>query len=231
MSTGKARTYEAFDRASWELRFERFVAQRSSQADVAHDIAHVRWVVANAELLALSEYARPEIVLPAAWLHDCVAVPKDSSRRGAASALAARTAGGFLRGTAYPAKLVPAVCHAIEAHSFSAGVKPRTREAGVVRDADCLDALSAVGIARCLMLGGATGRALYDPSEPFPEMRPPDDTTNVLDHFYLKLLRLVDTMTTAAGLAEARRRTAFMREYLRQLGQEIQSNHEPQERA
>ena len=62
------------------------------------------------------------------------------------------------------------------------------------------------------------GRALYDLREPFPETRTPEDTDNVLDHFYLKLLRLADTMTTTAGRAEARRRTAFMHEYFRQLG-------------
>ncbi len=93
------------------------------------------------------------------------------------------------------------VRHAIEAHSFSARVTPRTREAMVVQNTDRLDALGAVGIARCLMLGGAMGRPLYDPAEPFPDARIPDDTANVLDHFYVKLLHIYSTMTTAAGRA------------------------------
>lgn len=207
------------DLALWEDRFERFVTQGTS--DAAHDLAHVLRVVANAKRLAGSERARLEVVLPAAWLHDCVTVPKDSPQRREASALAARIAGEFLRDTAYPAGLIPAVEHAIEAHSFSARIPPRTPEARVVQDADRLDALGAVGIARCLMLGGAMGRALYDPSEPFPKVRRPDDSTNVLDHFYLKLFGLADTMTTEAGRKEARSRTAFMREYVRQLGAEL----------
>jgi len=207
------------DLALWEARFERFVTRSAS--DAAHDLTHVLRVVANARRLAAPEGARLEVVLPAAWLHDCVTVPKDSPQRGEASALAARTAGEFLRESAYPAGLIPAVEHAIEAHSFSARIPPKTPEARVVQDADRLDALGAVGIARCLMLGGAMGRALYDPSEPFPKVRRPDDSANVLDHFYLKLFRLADTMTTEAGREEARNRTAFMREYVRQLGAEL----------
>jgi uncharacterized protein len=124
------------------------------------------------------------------------------------------------------------VWQAIEAHSFSANIKPRTREAMVVQDADrldALDALGAVGIARCLMLGGAMGRPLYDPDESFPNARTLDDAANVLDHFYVKLLHLSSTMTTPAGQAEARRRTKFMREYLRQLGWEIRADYEPEE--
>jgi uncharacterized protein len=209
----------------WEPRFERFAAQRSSQTDVAHDLAHVRRVVSNAKRLAASEDVRMEIVLPAAWLHDCVNIAKDSPMRSTASALAARTADDFLHDSSYPAELIPDVRHAIETHSFSANITPRTREAMVVQDADRLDALGTVGIARCLMLGGAMGRPLYDPDEPFPEVRIPDDASNVLDHFYVKLLHISSTMTTVAGRAEARRRTEFMHEYLRQLGWEIRADY------
>lgn len=210
----------------WESRFERFVAQSRSLTDVAHDLLHVRRVVANARELTALEGARPEIVLPAAWLHDCVAVPKHSPQRGVASVLAARAAGTFLRDSSYLDESVPEIEHAIEAHSFSAGIAPRTREAMVVQDADRLDALGAIGIARCLMVSGAMGKTLYDPCDPFSHVRIPDDTTNVLDHFYVKLLKLVDTMTTTAGRVEARRRTGFMQQYLQQLGHDIQPGFE-----
>ena len=219
------------DWSLWEPRFKRILARRSSRADAAHDLAHVRRVVAIAKRLAASENARLEIVLPAAWLHDCVTIPKDSPQRRAASAMAAQAAGDFLRGSAYPAELVPDVEHAIEAHSFSAQVAPETREAMVVQDADRLDALGAIGSARCLTLGGAMGRELYDSRDPFPETRTPNEEANVLDHFYLKLFRLADTMNTVVGQAEAWRRTAFMHEYLRQLGKEIQVGYELEERA
>jgi uncharacterized protein len=191
----------------WEPHFEQFIAQRSSLTDVAHDLAHVCRVVSNAKRLAASEDARMEIVLPAAWLHDCATVAKDSPLRRTASALAARTADDFLRDSGYLAGLIPDVRHAIEAHIFSANMTPRTREAMVVQDADRLDALGAVGIARCLVLGGVMGRPLYDPDEPIPDARTPDDAANVLDHFYVKLLHISSTMTTAAGQVEACRRT------------------------
>lgn len=216
-----AREIPPLDLSLWEPRFEGFVEQSGSGSDGAHDLAHVHRVVANARRLAALEGARLEVVLPAAWLHDCVVVSKDSALRAAASSLAAEKAGDFLRGSGYPARLIPGVEHAVRAHSFSARIPPRTREAEVVQDADRLDALGAIGIARCLAVGAALGRRLYDPREPFPETRPPDDKTNTLDHFYLKLFRLADTMTTAAGKAEAQRRTAFMREYIAQLRREI----------
>lgn len=205
----------------WEERFVHFLARDGAPADPAHDLAHVQRVVAAATRLAAAEGADPAIVLPAAWLHDCVAVPKDSPRRATASRLAAAAAVAFLRERGYPEHHLPAIAHAIEAHSFSAGLAPRTAEARVAQDADRLDALGAIGIARCLALGGAAGRALYAADEPFPIARRPDDGAFVLDHFYVKLLGLADTMQTAAGRAEARERTAFMRHFLRQLGREI----------
>ena len=69
---------------------------------------------------------------------------------------------------------------------------------------------------------------MYDPREPFPDTRLPDDTANVLDHFYLKLLQISGTMTTAARRTEARGRTAFMRFYLRRLGREVRAGYEPE---
>ncbi len=205
----------------WEHRCEAFLRECLAGADAAHDLAHVRRVVTAARRLAEGEGARLDVVLPAAWLHDCVTVPKDSERRATASTEAAALAGSFLSEAGYPERLIPAVRHAVEAHSFSAGIPPETLEAKVVQDADRLDALGAVGIARCFMVGGSLGLALHDPGEPFPERRPPDDSAWTLDHFYVKLLKLPDTMQTEAGRAEARRRARFMEDYLSRLRAEI----------
>ena len=205
----------------WEHRFAAFLDQHAHEADAAHDSAHIQRVVANARRLAQAENASLEVVLPAAWLHDCVAVPKDSPQRSAASRMAASAAGDFLRSCGYPEEYIPATRHAIEAHSFTARLEPRTIEAKVVQDADRLDSLGAIGIARTLMLGGAMGKPLYDSIEPLPVTRQPDDRLNTIDHFYTKLLTLADTMQTALGRAEAQTRTAFMKAYLHQLAQEI----------
>ncbi|HEV2804094.1 MAG TPA: HD domain-containing protein [Chthoniobacterales bacterium] len=205
----------------WEARFAAFLAGESNANDSAHDQGHVRRVVASAKKLAAAEGADLAVVLPAAWLHDCVVIAKNSPQRASASRLAADRAGEFLRAAGYPAQHVPAIEHAIEAHSFSAGVAPRTIEAKVVQDADRLEALGAVGIARTLITGGANGTPFYDFSEPFPVTRVADDRTNIIDHFFTKLLKLADTMQTASGRAVAAQRAEFLKQFLTQLGTEI----------
>lgn len=205
----------------WEARFAAFLADQPSASDGAHDEGHVRRVVASAKKLAAAEDAELAVVVPAAWLHDCVAIAKNSPQRSSASRLAADRAGAFLRGAGYPAEHIPAVEHAIEAHSFSASVMPQTIEAKVVQDADRLEALGAVGIARTLITGGANGTPFYDFSEPFPVTRVADDRTSIIDHFFTKLLTLAERMQTASGRAAAQQRAEFLRQFLTQLGAEI----------
>lgn len=209
----------------WARLFEAFLGERR-RGDEAHGLDHVHRVVANARRLAATEGARLEVVLPAAWLHDCAMVPKDSPHRSTASARAARRAREWLESVGYPADLLEEIEHAIAAHSFSAGLSPRTIEAKVVQDADRLDALGAVGIARCMMLGASLGRPLYDSDDPFCERRDPGDEVSTIDHFYTKLLRLSDSMQTESGRKEAARRTEFMHFYLRELAAEISVENE-----
>jgi uncharacterized protein len=206
--------------AAWERRFADWLATHGP-GDAAHDDAHVRRVVANAKRLAASEGADLAVVLPAAWLHDCVSVPKNSPDRPRASRLAAAAAADWLRAVGYDLADIEAIAHAIAAHSFTAAIPPETVEARVVQDADRLDALGAVGIARTLMLGGAMGNALYAAEDPFCHTRTPDDSRSAIDHFYTKLLGLAATMQTPAGRAEADARTAHMRDFLAQLAREI----------
>ncbi|HEY5751898.1 MAG TPA: HD domain-containing protein [Chthoniobacterales bacterium] len=204
----------------WSSLFENWIASGET-ADVAHDLAHIRRVVQMAGRLAEAEEATLEIVMPAAWLHDCVTTPKSSSDRQKASRWAADRAIGFLAEVGYPLEFHGAIHHAIEAHSFSSGIEPRTIEAKVVQDADRLDALGALGIARCFALGGAMGSAIYSESDPFCAVREPDDRRFTLDHFPAKLLKLAGGMQTASGRAEAAWRMSFMESYLARLREEI----------
>ncbi|PSQ74790.1 MAG: hydrolase [Bacteroidetes bacterium QH_9_64_21] len=205
----------------WTDRFADFLDAQAADADAAHDRAHVTRVVTTARRLAEDEEAQMDVVVPAAWLHDCVVVPKDAPDRAEASRRAAEAARTFLKSEGYPDQWIPDIEHAIAAHSYSGDVAPDTTEAKVVQDADRLDALGAIGIARCFTVGGALDQSLYDPDDPFCDDRAPDDDTYTLDHFYAKLLRLPDTMQTEAGRAKAERRAAFLREYLDQLRDEI----------
>ena len=189
--------------------------------DPAHDFTHVQRVVENTNRLTISEKGNAEITLPAAWLHDCVSVAKDSPLRKQASRLAADEAVRFLQSQNYPEALLPQVHHAIEAHSFSANIATETLEAKIVQDADRLEALGAIGITRCFLTGGSLGTALYKPDDPFAEQREPNDKQYTLDHFYCKLLGLAETMNTNAGKSEALKRTQYMQDFLYQLGTEI----------
>jgi len=190
-------------------------------SDAAHDISHVKRVVKNVIYLTDIERANFFITVPSAWLHDCVAMAKDSPLRAQGSRMAAEAATKFLADKGYPEDLLPEVFHAIEAHSYTANIPTRTLEADVVQDADRLDSLGAIGIARCLLVGGRLNRPLFNHEDPFCDGRDPDDGQFTIDHFYAKLFKLPGTMKTRAGRSEAQRRADLMQRYLDDLRKEI----------
>lgn len=211
-------------KSEFEIHWEPIFLQllhRHAVADAAHDLEHIRRVVANARRLCLAEGADWLVVMPAAWLHDCVVVPKSSPQRTQASRLAAAQAVTWLNAENWPHGRLDEISHAIEAHSFSASIPPRSLEAQVVQDADRLDALGAIGLSRTLLLGAEMQRIFYSPEDPFCKVRTPDDSVYTLDHCYRKLLTLEGTMQTKSGRAEAVDRTEFIRQFLHQLEQEI----------
>lgn len=177
----------------------------------------------TAKHLAREEQGRLEIILPAAWLHDWVNVPKNDPRRSQASRLSAQGAIEFLRSSGYPADdaLLGEIGHAIESHSFSARIEPRSLEAAIVQDADRLDGIGALGIARCFAVGGMLGRRFYDPKDPQAQSRGWDDLVNTVDHFYVKLFEVARTLKTPAGRREGERRAETMRVFLQEFFREI----------
>lgn len=203
-----------------EATFSAYLDEQMA-TDPAHDRQHIKRVVRMARRLAEAEGANLAIVIPAAWLHDCVTLPKNAPNRHEASRLAAAEAVRFLRSIAYPEQHLDEIAHAITAHSFSAGIPATTLEAKVVQDADRLDAIGAIGVARCLLIGGVLARPLYHPDDPFCENREPDDLKYTMDHFYRKLLKIGQTLHTQAARDEAARRNAFMQTFLDQLRHEI----------
>ena len=207
--------------ARWEAAIVAACRPGLGAADPAHDEGHLRRVLAMARRIAAEEGSHDSAVLTAAaLLHDLGAPPKDSPLRPRASLLSARLALGLLRGLGFPEALLPGVAHAVEAHSHSAGVEPTTPEACALQDADRLDALGAVGVARCFAVGGAIGRALADPDDPLAERRPPDNGRWGLDHLQTKLLRLPEGMRTGAGRRIAGERAAFVLAFLRRMAEE-----------
>ena len=178
-------------------------------------------MVASSRELGRVENADFQVLIPAAWLHDCVTVPKSSSQRSKASLLAADRAIEFLDANEYPSQTFEPIHHAIVAHSFSARVAPESIEAKVLQDADRLDALGAIGLSRCLYVCASLERELYEAVDPFCREREPDDSSYALDHFLTKLLKLEHMMNTEAGREEAGKRSDFLRLYLKQLESEL----------
>ena len=208
----------------WRPRLAQLAAQAVADQgpDGAHDLNHFERVWRNAQAL-LAQYRQADalVVLAACYLHDLVNVPKDDPRRSSASRLSAELARERLAAMGFPADKLAAVAHAIEAHSFSAGVPATTLEARIVQDADRLDGLGAVGLARMFYIAGRMGSALAHGSDPLALDRQLDDKSYSLDHIEAKLARLPGMMQTDAGrrLAEGRLatltafRTAFAAEW------------------
>jgi uncharacterized protein len=189
--------------------------------DGAHDLAHIRRVWVNAFAIAAEEGGDDEILAASVLLHDCVAVEKNSPLRAQASRLAAGRAVEILSVLGWTPSQTAMVHHAIAAHSFSAAIPPETLHARVLQDADRLDAIGMIGVARCFYTGGRMRSALYHPEDPRGEHRALDDAAYALDHFRAKLLRLRDGFTTPAGAGIAMRRHAQMVEFVTAFEAEI----------
>ncbi len=190
--------------------------------DGAHDLGHLARVWANARAIALDEDQVDWQVLEAAvWFHDLVNLPKDSPDRARASTLAAEAAVVFLQSDGFPPEKLPAVAHAIAAHSFSAGIPPETPEARILQDADRLEALGAIGLARMFLISGRMGGGILDMTDPMALHRPLDDKTFALDHLEVKLLGLPATMQTRTGRLIAEERAEWMMSFRSRLLAEI----------
>jgi Predicted HD superfamily hydrolase len=161
------------------------------------------------------------LLTAATILHDCVVVEKNSPDRSRASRLAADKARDELSKRNWEAADIDAVAHAIEAHSFTANITPRSIEAKILQDADRLDAIGAVGIARCFYVAGRLNSALYHPDDPKADNRMLDDRRYAVDHFGAKLLGLADGFQTETGQALASSRHQRMLVFLDGLYDEI----------
>jgi len=192
--------------------------------DPAHGWEHVERVYTLAIYLARKEGADAFIAGMAALLHDLgrASQTHDDTRHHAD--LSVEQAAELLARYQLPTPAQEAIIHAIAAHSFSRGIEPLTLEARVVRDADRLEGLGAIGILRWAITGTilrTPQTRTYNPRDPFGERHELDDRRYMLDHFFSKLLKLVDGMSTATGRQLAEERTAFMRAYLDEFRKEL----------
>ncbi|SHJ48975.1 HD domain-containing protein [Aquimarina spongiae] len=200
-----------------------FVKDTLAGAEGGHDWFHIERVYKNALLISKEEDVDTFVVALGALLHDIA----DSKFHNGDETIGPKVASEFLFELGVAEDLVNHVVAIIENISFKGGnttQKFTSPELAVVQDADRLDAIGAVGIARCFNYGGFKNRALYDPEiEPNLNMTKEEyknSTAPTINHFYEKLLLLKDRMNTKAGKRIAEQRHAFMEQYLSQFYQE-----------
>jgi len=195
--------------------------KNSISNDPAHDFKHTMRVCKSAERLAKKENANTKLVLCASLLHDIVSFPKSDKRSKSSSIKSAIKAAKILKKYNLSKTEIKIISDAIRDHSFSQNKKPKTLEGKILQDADRLDAIGAIGIARAFAVAGAEGRTFYNESDPFCDKRKPNDQNWAVDHFYRKLLKLEKLMNTKSAKTEAKRRTKILENYLSNLKKEI----------
>ncbi len=187
----------------------------------AHDWHHVQRVESLADRL-LAEYpeADERTVRLAALLHDVGRSREDRGEIDDHATWGARKAESILSERGVALDRIEAVCHAIRVHRYSNDREPRTIEAEILCDADNLDALGAVGVARCFTFGGELGKPMHDPDLP-PEADETASGATNYNHFYKKILDLPGRMYTDAGREIAADRADYVRGFLERFDREI----------
>ncbi len=197
------------------------VVKKRIENDSAHDFEHTMRVYKNAQKICKKEQADEKLVLSAALLHDIVSYPKSDKRSKISSIESAKKSKKILEKLDFTKKEITIISDAIKDHSFSQNKIPKTIEGKILQDADRLDALGAIGIARVFATGGSLKRPFYNIDDPFCKKRIPDDHTWTVVHFFAKLFKLESLMNTKSGKAEAKKRTRILKEFLNQLKQEL----------
>ncbi len=189
--------------------------------DPVHDFEHTMRVYKNAQKICKEEKVNKNLVLSAVLLHDIVSYPKSNKRSKISSIESAKKSKKILEKLDFSKEEIAIILDAICDHSFSQNKIPKTLEGKILQDADRLDALGAIGVARVFATGGSLSRPFYNIDDPFCKRRIPDDHTWTVDHFFQKLLKLESLMNTKSGKEEAKKRTRILKEFLNQLKQEL----------
>lgn len=180
-----------------------------------HDFFHSMRVYRTAINIAEAEHADMQVVALAALLHDV-----DDRKLSPMTAGKKENAARFMRSQNVPESEIRQVCQIIDEVSFKGtdSVRPSTSEGKCVQDADRLDALGAIGIARTFAYGGSHNRAIYDPELPprtaMNQAQYYSSKSTSLNHFYEKLFLLEGMMNTETGKAIARKRTQYMQQFV-----------------
>ena len=209
------------------LLWEKVEETLRAECDLAHDWLHVYRVYQWAVQLAPEAGADGDLAGAAALIHDLVNIPKESADRPLGSELSAAKGASILPTAGYSPEESSAIVEAVRTCSWSRGLAPTSALGRVLQDADRLDAIGAIGIARniaCAQAMSSRGNRgfLYEPSDPLARGgRELDDKKHAIDHFSRKLLKLAKTMHLPSAKAEAARRHLFLETFLSELEQDL----------
>lgn len=199
--------------------------QHSHSDDSSHDFSHIQRVLANIEYLAKKEGGDRDILVPASLFHDVINHPKNSSRSLQSADESAAWTEKLLRSIPdYPQVKIAAVSDAIAKCSFTKAIMPELWESKLLQDADLLDSTGAVSIARSFASAGLLKRPLYNEQDPFCQKRKLKGSRfdHGLDIFYGRLLKVQERFHTKTAQRLAKKRHAFLLEFLEQFRQEIE---------
>jgi uncharacterized protein len=190
--------------------------------DPAHDWLHALRVLRNAFAIACDFVDLDREALAAACiLHDIIQEQKGRGSPGQSADDSAVLATALLVESGAPTERIATVAACIRAHSYSRGDRPTQPEAAVLQDADRLDAVGAVGLARVWMVSGMLGRPMMDIVDPLAEDRAADELRYTIDHLLVRTRTLHLKMNTPQGQVLAKRRGQFTEQYLVQLAEEL----------
>jgi uncharacterized protein len=218
---------------------EDYVKKELANNDASHDYAHIERVVNMAKKLSQMEQVTDEqelqVITLAALLHDVHDYKYSGSESAGVIAITK-----FLEEIQYPALLMDQIVYIVDNLSFKNELTKKDKHVrsewekslAIVQDADRLDAIGAIGIARCMAYSGAKNRPIHDPSVP-PTLdiskeayMDPNKKDTAINHFYEKLFKLKDLMKTESGKKVAQKRHDFMAQYVNQFLAEWNSNEE-----
>ena len=205
-----------------EIKYiKNYVKKLYLKNDPSHDFEHIMRVYKNAEKICKTESVNKKLVLISVLLHDIV--KKSQSRKSSKSSadLSAEKSLEILKKLNMSKLEINIITEAIRNHSFTKKKISKTIEGRILQDADRLDAIGAVGIARAFCVSGVKNRPFYNPNNPFAKKRTLNDKKWALDHFFKKLLLLENQMNTKFGKIEARRRTIILKKFIDNLKLEI----------
>ncbi|MDK7375317.1 MULTISPECIES: HD domain-containing protein [Weeksella] len=180
-----------------------------SEEATGHDYYHMERVVNNAKKILRYEKADPFLVEMAAWLHDL-----GDAKLHQGVDLSEQLIGEFLEGSEVDEDIIKKIQQIVSEVSFSKNEKTSSLEAKIVQDADRLDAIGAVGIARCFAYGGSVGNLLYNPKSV-------EKKSSSVQHFHDKLFKLKNLMNTETAKKMAEERHVFMEGFIEQFYQEV----------